>query len=132
MIDCDSVNILNLINEVSRLQQLFHLGDASICSSGRSGSFHIYFWTALNWREAVMVVSMCHFYDMNFLKFSLLRNHFTLRVSDKEGRPIKEVAYVKSKYNTDVHYTELLSFVRYETASGLYKKNPFKSYDRRS
>ena len=96
MIDCDTINIINLMNEVSRLQQLFELGDASICSTGRPSSFHVYFWTRVTWRQAVMVASMCHYVDLKFLEFSLRRGHFTLRISDKKGRPIKEIMYIKS------------------------------------
>ena len=82
MIDTDECSLAQCIEEIRKLQRTYRLGAASICSTGRNDSFHIYIWTKMSWRDAIQVVSSCKIGDLKHLYFSLQRQHFTLRISD--------------------------------------------------
>jgi hypothetical protein len=117
MIDTDECSLAQCIEEIRKLQRVYKLGAASICSTGRPDSYHIYIWTKMSWKDAIQVVSSCKIGDLKHLYFSLRRGHFTLRISDKKGRKVKLIEEVVSKYKSNCDFNDLDSFVKYETAS---------------
>lgn len=117
MIDTDECTMNECMHHTRVLQQRYKLGDASICSTGRPNSFHVYIWTEMDWRNTVKVVASHQNCDLKHLLFSLRRGHFTLRISDKNNRKVEELVRMKSDYPSNVSYNDLQDFVLYETAS---------------
>lgn len=119
MIDTDECSMNECMHVTKKLQHFYKLGDASICTTGRPNSFHVYIWSEMDWRDAIKIVAAHELCDLKHLFFSLRREHFTLRISDKKGRKIEELVRIKSPYPTNCSYKDLQSFVSYETASKL-------------
>ena len=122
LLDLDECNLSQCIDEVKELLTRYRLGKASICSTGRQNSFHVYIWNKVSWRKAIEIVSSCKLIDLKHLQFSLRRGHFTLRISDKKSRSINLLCNVFSPFETTAEIKDLKSFVTYETASKLEVK----------
>lgn len=121
MIDTDKCTLEALVLEIRKLQRIYSLGDATICSTGRRNSFHVYIWSKMTWRDAIQVVASCQLGDLKHLQFSLRRGNFTLRISDKNGREVKPMTEVESRFENNCSYEDLESFTSYETASKIGK-----------
>lgn len=117
MLDFDNATRKQTRIEIIRLQKIYRLGTASIVSTGRPKSYHVYFWNRCTWRQAIQICASCKYGDLKHLQFSLRRGHFTLRLSDKNTREIKCIEEVNSPYKTTSCPEELQSFVKYETAA---------------
>lgn len=117
MLDFDGATLKETRMEVYRLQKQYKLGKASICSTGRPKSYHVYFWNVCTWQQAVQIVASSRLGDLKHLQFSLRRGHFTLRISDKKSRKIECIEEINyNNYQTCSH-EDLISFVTYETGS---------------
>lgn len=121
MLDFDEATLKQTRIEIIRLQKLYRLGTASIVSTGRPLSYHVYIWNRCTWRQAIQIAASCRYMDLKHLEFSLRRGHFTLRISEKNSRVIKVIEEVVSPYNVTTSFAELESFVIYETANKVTK-----------
>lgn len=117
MLDFDGCTLKECRMEVYRLQKQYKLGKASICSTGRPKSYHVYIWNSCTWQQAVQIVASSRLGDLKHLQFSLRRGHFTLRISDKKSRKIECIEEIDFNQYQQVDHTDLESFVTYETGS---------------
>lgn len=117
LIDCDEITLDELKVEVQRLLSQFHLTHASIVSTGRPNSYHVYLWHAVTFRKAIEIVAACRYTDLKHLHFSIRRGYFTLRISKKMNRDVKLVHWFPENDSPSIAYKDLCKFSYYETAS---------------
>jgi len=75
-------------------------------------------FTTVDWQRAVEILAATKGIDMKYLKWSLFRGRFTLRVSEKMGRISHKVATCPGLQLPDVEIKDLKSWVIYETVGG--------------
>ena len=119
MMDCDNVKMLDLQNELQRLKEKHKLPDLHIFTTGRLNSYHVYCWVSRPFTKCLAIAADCDYIDQKYLKFSMRREHFTLRISDKQGREIEYYDTIHSNYSNESQPGDLATRVTYYTASKL-------------
>lgn len=118
LLDVEGISLRQVESEAARMISRYNLGPAQIFDTGRPDSWHVYFLSAHEWKEALRLASSFYGVDAHHLVWSLRRGHFTLRFSTKKGRKIEWAAYVPSEREPDYGPHDLHSFTKYQT-SGL-------------
>lgn len=115
MWDFDDVKITDVIEALDKQQKRYCLSDIYVLETTPAKNYIAYCFTTASWFDAQKIVitteGVCH----NFVKFGVIRGHFTLRVSPKCGRKPKLVVILKGLYPADVTVKDLGSWVKYET-----------------
>lgn len=124
MLDFDGVEDLNdLLQDLRRIQYKYKLPDIYVVESSPN-NYQAYCFKKLTWREAIHIATDCKYIDMNYVKLSLIRGYFTLRIDATDTRPApKLVAVLQSRYPADVKPEDLKEFVIYEAKVKEVKKN---------
>ena len=94
--------------------QVFHsLPDIHVAESHLGGGFHAYCFKAVSFVKSLNIVSGTALVDPNYITMCAMRQHWTLRLTDKgQGAP----QYVKTLYGYgpgSVQYADLLGMVEY-------------------
>jgi hypothetical protein len=115
MWDFDDVPLENVLKSLRTTQRRYKLPKIYVLNSGNSNHWMAFCFDRREWSEAYGIVASTRYIDMGFLKYAVVRGHFTLRVSPKEGRRPHLVQVINSKHAEKAHVRELKSWVKYET-----------------
>jgi len=115
MWDFDDVPLKNVITALMDIQADYELPNIYIVNSGKPKHYMAYCFKRTDWRKAVQIVINTKHVDYAFIKYGLYREHFTLRVSPKNGRKIKHICTLPGFTEEDADIKELRSWVKYET-----------------
>lgn len=115
MWDFDGVKIADVIEALDIQQKRYPLSDIYVLETTLNTNYIAYCFTKVPFFEAVKIVITTKYVCHNFVKFGVIRGHFTLRVSPKCGRKPKLVVILKGMYPPDVTVDDLNSWVYYET-----------------
>lgn len=87
LLDYDGISKEKMLNNLSKLQEKYGLSHFYVMRSSRR-HFHAVCFSPVSWKKYVSIMfdSLC---CVNFRYFTILRKGATLRVSKKEGEPIK-------------------------------------------
>jgi hypothetical protein len=103
---------LNLLN----IQLKHGLSHIYILQSSPGDNYIAYCFNAYTFQEAFKIVNSTPGVDFNFLRFSMMREYFTLRISKTQLRPQPEGAFfLRGISDPDAEVDDLAYFVRYET-----------------
>jgi len=115
MWDFDEWTFPQVREELERVQRVYELPNIYIVYTGKPKGYHAYCFKKVDWRKALEIITFTRGVDMGFIKYAVIRGHFTLRVSPKCGRKPKCVWILKSDVPEEVLLHELRSWVKYET-----------------
>jgi len=121
MWDFDKTDLLTIILHLKRIQDQYKLPNIYILKTSKN-NYIAYCFRRSTWREAIHIVSAHPNVDMNFLKYSVYRGHFTLRISRKDSKPKPRLVVVlPSRVHETASIEDLKSFTIYETIRPGYR-----------
>lgn len=116
--DFDETPLDVVKDELRAVQYEYNLPNIYIINTGKPDNYHAYCLERCFFRKALKIVLDCPSIDMTFVRFAIWRKHFTLRVDEKNGRPLRGSEVLRSYKPETVKVKEFNSFTKYETASG--------------
>jgi len=115
MWDFDNIDLASVRNILRQVQYRYFLPTIYICKTSEN-SYYAFCLKRYDFKEAFRIVASTPKVDFNFLKYSLLREYFTLRIVEKEKKPAPIlVEKLESKISEDVKIEEIKSYSLYET-----------------
>jgi len=118
MWDFDYTDLEDIKQALRKVQTRYFLSDIHIFQTAPIDGYHAYCFTAVDWRRAIEILAATDGVDMKYLKWSVYRGRFTLRVSEKFGRYDFAVATLDGYQLPDCDRDDLRSWVLYETVGG--------------
>jgi len=115
MWDFDDLKLIKVRTALAFVQWTYHLPKIYILNTGTPHHYIAYCFKALPWIRTVEIIAATKGIDQNYFRLGVIRKHWTLRISDKEGRKIKLVYIIPSKVPEDTNADKLFSYVRYNT-----------------
>ena len=112
MWDFDDVPLEEIEFELNWLKNHYKLPNIYILNTGKPNHFIAYCFKAMPWRKSVEIVAGTLAVDPNFFKYGVYREHWTLRVTPKEGRKPRLVKILHSQVEEDCSIDELNSWVQ--------------------
>lgn len=112
MWDFDDIPLEEIISNLHYVKSIFQMPNIYILNTGKPNHFIAYCFKAMPWRESVIVVATTRCVDPNFFKYGVYREHWTLRVTPKEGRKPHLVKILWSSIEEDCSIDELNSWVQ--------------------
>lgn len=89
----------DILRALDRTQQDFGLSDVYVFQSSPTESYRAVCFDKLIWTKMIAVVASTLCLDDQFLRFSLMRGRFVLRMTNKEDRQEKLVSVRQSDFN---------------------------------
>ena len=118
MWDFDKCALYKVKRSLKAVQVRYFLSDIYIAKTKPDGGYHAYCFSIRDWQKAIEIIAATRYVDMKYLKWSVFRGRFTLRVSEKLGRLPKFKACLEGLPSADVTIKDLKSWVVYETVGG--------------
>jgi len=118
MWDFDDISLPQVRGALRKVQTRYFLSDIHIAKTKDDGGYHAYCFTTVDWQRAIEILAATSHVDMKYLKWSVFRGRFTLRVSEKLGRIPYKVATLPGYQLPDVTIRDLRNWVVYETVGG--------------
>lgn len=112
MWDFDEVPLEEITFELRWLQVKYNLPNIYIFNTGKPDHYIAYCFKAMPWKASVEIVAGTLAVDPNFFKYGVYREHWTLRVTPKEGRKPKLIKILHSNIPEDANISELNSWVK--------------------
>jgi len=112
MWDFDDIPLNIIQAELSIIQSIYDLPTIYILNTGMQNHYIAYCFARCEWRLTVEIVAATEHVDPNFFKYGVYREHWTLRVTPKEGRKPKLAALLHSKTPEECSISELNSWVK--------------------
>jgi len=104
---------LYAVEATLKIVQVMHgLPNIYILTTGKPKHYIAYCFESCTWRQSIEIVAATHFVDPNFFKYGVYREHWTLRVSPKEGRKPKLVYTLHSPKPETANISQLNSWVK--------------------
>ncbi|GAI79201.1 unnamed protein product [marine sediment metagenome] len=119
MWDFDDVPLYKIKRELGKVRSIYDLPKIYLFNTGAPRHWMAYCFKRVTWRLWKEIVAFTKHVDPQYYKFSVYRDHGTLRVSQKCGREIKRKLVIPSPQPNDVTMDELESWVKYETLTDL-------------
>jgi hypothetical protein len=129
MWDFDDVYLYDITAVLRMIQHKYHLPNIYILTTGKKRHYIAYCFKRLPWQRVVEIIAATPLVDPNFFKYGVYRDHFTLRVTPKEGRKPKLAEILWSTVPRDCSIDELNSWTKYET---LADNAPMKKWELRA
>jgi len=118
MWDFDYVPLSDVKVALRKVQARYSLSDIHIAKTKPDGGYHAYCFTVVDWQRAIEIMAATPLIDMKYLKWSMFRGRFTLRVSEKMKRIPYKVATLEGYQLPDAKIKDLKNWVIYETVGG--------------
>jgi len=120
MWDFDNIPLDDVITALQSVKYFYTLPNIYIFNTGTPDHYIAYCFKAMPWRHSVSIVAATIGVDPNFFKYGVYREHWTLRVTPKEGRKPKLVKILHSTIPEDVNISELNSWVKDTLSFGCF------------
>lgn len=115
MWDFDNVPLTDVIMALEATQRIYNLPNIYILETKKNTNYIAYCFQRCTWKKCVEIIISTPHIDMDFFKYGVYREHFTLRVTPKSGRRPKLVYTLRSQVPENVYITDLKHWVKYET-----------------
>lgn len=112
MWDFDDVPLQDIVNTLTTVQYFHKLPNIYVLNTGLVNHYIAYCFKSMPWKRSILIVAETDFVDPNFFKYGVYREHWTLRVTPKEGRKPKLVDIIHSFRPEDCSIDELNSWVK--------------------
>jgi len=124
MWDFDDIQLDVVKSVLGIVQSIYDLPTIYILNTGAPNHFIAYCFARCEWRLSIEIVAATPHVDPAFFKYGVYREHWTLRVTPKEGRKPKLIALLYSKTKEEANVSELNSWVK-DTLKVQDPKNSF-------
>jgi len=121
MWDFDDTKLEDVMDALIHVQAEYMLPPIYVLETKPGKNYIAYCFKKTEWRKAVEIVVSTPHVDWNFIKYSVYRGWFTLRVSEKDGRRPKLVHVIPSDVPEDCDLFDLRKWVKYETLPSWYR-----------
>lgn len=115
MWDFDKVNLSDVKYALAEVQEQYGLPPIYVLNTGTPDHYIAYCFEPFTWIQSVSIIAATKFIDQNYFRLAVIRKHWTLRISDKDGRKIIRVCVLPSWVKEYVDYSYLKNFVEYDT-----------------
>ena len=116
MWDFDNLSLESVEDALKIIQVRYFLSDIHILETNKEEHNHIaYCFTRTEWQRAIEIIAATYGIDFQFLRLSVYRGWFTLRVGAKKSGTPHLVKRLEGYCLADVEPSELTSWVEYET-----------------
>ena len=116
MWDFDKLPLESVEDALKIIQVRYFLSDIHILETNKEEHNHIaYCFTRTEWQRAIEIIAATYGIDFQFLRLSVYRGWFTLRVGAKKSGTPHLVKRLEGYCLADVEPSELTSWVEYET-----------------
>jgi hypothetical protein len=115
MWDFDDVELSLVEATLKWTQRHWELPNIYIFNTGTKDHYIAYCFERCKWWKSMAIVAQTNFVDPNFFKYGVYREHWTLRVTPKEGRKPLLVKTLYSPIPESASISDLNSWVNYET-----------------
>lgn len=122
MWDFDECNLKGVIAVLTYIQHDYYLPEIHILNSGQERHYLAYCFVNLPWIKTVEIISATPFVDQNYFRLGVMRKHWTLRISDKDGKRIKHSYTILSEIKALSNVDGLDHFVEYDTMKHGFSK----------
>jgi hypothetical protein len=112
MWDFDDIPLNDVTVALQGVKYFYSLPNIYILNTGKPNHHIAYCFKSMPWRESVAIVAVTAGVDPNFFKYGVYREHWTLRVTPKEGRKPHLVKILYSTIPEDCSIDELSSWVK--------------------
>jgi len=112
MWDFDNVAEILVTVALRVAQKQYNLPNIYILNTGKPNHYIAYSFARCVWKHSVEIVAATPFVDPNFFKYGVYREHWTLRVTPKEGRKPKLRKILHSPIPESASISELNSWVK--------------------
>jgi hypothetical protein len=112
MWDFDDIPLDVVEVALALIQDIYNLPNIYILNTGKVEHFIAYSFEALDWKDSIEIVAATPHIDRNYFKYGVYRDHWTLRVSPKEGRKPKLVKVLWSERPETASISELNSWTK--------------------
>ena len=112
MWDFDDVELSLVEATLKWIQRHFELPNIYIMNTGAQDHYIAYCFERCNWNKSIAIVAETNFVDPAFFKYGVYREHWTLRVSKKEGRRPLLVKTLYSPIAESASISDLNSWVK--------------------
>lgn len=117
MWDFDGIPLAAVLDTLEAVQKKYRLPEIVVLSTEKKrGGYHAYCFKACSFIEARTIVADTVFVDRHFLAIGIGRGYFTLRFTEFKGRGFTQGQVLPSKYEADLAYSDVNSFVHYTKA----------------
>jgi len=104
-------------NTLIHIQYTYALPRIYVFQTKKDENFIAYCFYQCSWRRCIEIIATTKGVDKYYFKYGVYREHFTIRVTPKEGRNIKLVKILESSVPENATIKELRSWTKYETLS---------------
>ena len=115
MWDFDTVGIIEVRCALKRTQERFNLPAIHILNTGQTHHYIAYCFVDMLWIQTVEIIASTDYIDQNYFRLGVIRKHWTLRISNKDGKKIRKVCILLSDVKPTLTSDALNSFTEYDT-----------------
>jgi hypothetical protein len=115
MWDFDDVDLETVKWSLAWVQWRYNLPAIYILQSSENEHYIAYCFKKVSWRKAIEIIASTPNIDLNFFKYGVYREKFTLRVTPKADKKPRLVCILDSQVLPDASIEDLKSWVKYET-----------------
>lgn len=114
MWEFDETRETPVVRALIKAQSLHGLPDITLARSHLDGGYHGYCFLRRTWLESLSIVAATEGVDPAWINLCAMRNHWTLRLTDKgQGEPTY-CATLPGKVTSDCTFLDLARHVKYE------------------
>jgi len=118
MWDFDDALLEDVKQALQKVQARYCLSEVHIFETKKGQNYCAYCFTSVDWQRAIEILAATDLVDLKYLKWSVFRGRFTLRVSPKLGRQSCKIYALEGFRLPDATVDDLRSWVMYETVGG--------------
>jgi hypothetical protein len=123
MWDFDNLELPLVKASLGWVQEQYDLPCIHILNTGKPNHYIAYCFEVCTWIKSVAIIASTWGIDQNYFRLGVIRKHWTLRISDKEGQRIHYACMLPSLIPQSAHLKDLTSFTEYDTMKrGVSKK----------
>ncbi len=113
MWEFDETDKLAVLGSLQAAQAMYQLPDIYVAESHPGGGFHAYCFEAMSFIESLHIVSGTVLVDPNYITMCAMRQHWTLRLTDKgQGQP-EYMETLESLFHATANTADLVGMVEY-------------------
>ena len=114
MWDMDKIDLNTIIEDLQNTQNIYQLPNIYILESNPKGGMHAYCFKRLPFRKVCEILTYTKHTDWRYLRFGMIREEFTLRITEKYGYRPKLIYTLRSDVPEDVRLDEMRNFCLYD------------------
>lgn len=112
--DFDKTEKYLIMRELQRIQTKYKLPTILILKSSEN-HYHAYCFANRSFKEVINILSDTQYIDEMYLRLGVARGYYTLRYSEKQGKPPELCVVLKSFYPIEAKPTDFTTNVYYTT-----------------